>query len=59
MAERLYPGDEAKQREFVEWRKKRPQVVSKMRDDVREVMLEEVYDRLQITDYRLQITIMI
>ena len=55
MAERLYPGDEEKQREFVEWRKKRPQVVSKMRDDVREVMLEEVYDRLQITDYRLQI----
>ncbi|MBR5824614.1 MAG: hypothetical protein IKY67_10795 [Paludibacteraceae bacterium] len=27
MAERLYPGDEGKQREFVEWRKKQPGVI--------------------------------
>ena len=33
MAERLYPGDEEKQREFVEWRKKRPQDVFIMRNE--------------------------
>ena len=61
MAERLYPDDEGKQREFVEWRKKRPMVVSSMRNEKLgmrnvEVGLEEIYERLQITDYRLQIT---
>ena len=50
MAERLYPGDEGKQREFVEWRKRQPMVVSSMRNEelgVRnvEVGLEEIYSK--------------
>ena len=60
MAERLYPNDKVALDSFVEWRKRQPMVVSSMRNDKLgmrnvEVGLEEIYERLQITDYRSQI----
>ena len=60
MAERLYPNNKVAQDSCVEWRKRQPMVVSSMRNDKLgmrnvEVGLEEIYERLQITDYRLQI----
>ena len=60
MAERLYPNDKVAQDGFVEWRKKRPMVVSSMRNEKLgmrnvEVGLEEIYERLQVTEYRSQI----
>ena len=55
MAERLYPNDITKQQDFVEWRKRCPGELQRQIKG-REVMLEEIYERLQITDYKLQIT---
>ena len=55
MAERLYPDDKVAQDGFVEWRKRCPGELQQQIKG-REVMLEEIYERLQITDYRLQIT---
>ena len=52
MAERLWPKNSAKQQEFFKLRVES----GKLKKNSGEVMLEEVYDRLQITDYRLQIT---
>ena len=54
MAERLYPNDKVAQGSFVEWRKRCPGELQRQIKG-REVMLEEIYERLQITDYRLQI----
>ena len=51
MAERLWPKNSAKQQEFFKLRVES----GKLKKNSGEVMLEEVYDRLQITDYRLQI----
>ena len=53
MAERLYPDDKVAQDGFVEWRKRCPGELQRQING-REVMLEEIYERLQITDYRLQ-----
>ena len=54
MAERLYPNDKVAQDGFVEWRKRCPGELQRQIKG-REVMLEEIYERLQITDYRSQI----
>ena len=54
MAEQLYPDDKVAQDGFVEWRKRCPGELQRQIKE-REVMLEEIYERLQITDYRLQI----
>ena len=54
MAERLYPNDKVAQDRFVEWRKRCPGELQRQIKG-REVMLEEIYERLQLTDYSLQI----
>ena len=54
MAERLYPNDKVAQNGFVEWRKRCPGELQRQIKG-REVMLEEIYEKLQITDYRSQI----
>ncbi|MEE1090208.1 MAG: hypothetical protein UH103_02155, partial [Paludibacteraceae bacterium] len=59
MAERLYPNDKVAQDRFVAWRKKQPMVVSSMRNEKLgmrnvEVGLEEIYEKIQITDHRSQ-----
>ena len=53
MAEWLYLNDKVAQDSFVEWRKRCPGELQRQIKG-REVMLEEIYERLQITDYSLQ-----